>query len=534
MLNMDCTSYSLPYGQVGQFSAIILDYLNNVSRIQPFFDHPVSIEGIKQAIEKRKAFPTDRGLLVDVLQAQYAGIASSEKVNKNIRDLALENAFTVVTAHQPNIFTGYLYFIYKILHVIKLSDYLNAQLADHRFIPVFYMGSEDADLEELGKIFLSGEKITWDTDQKGAVGRMNTRNLEKIIGRVAGELGVYPFGKELISLLNECYLQASDIQSATFRLVHALFESYGLVVLIPDNASLKRSLTHVFEDDLLHQTPSAVVGQTIEQLSVHYKVQANPREINLFYLKDNLRERIVKQDDGWKVVGEDIRFSEETLKQELKDHPERFSPNVILRGLLQETILPNIAFVGGGGEMAYWLELKALFAHYTIPFPVLVLRNSFLFVEKSWKQRTAGLGFAVSELFKEERLLLDELVRRDSVLPLKLDTEITELINLFSRLRDMAGSVDVTLQKHVEAMETRAKKELVNLEKKMLRAEKRKFNDQQRQIHAIKNKLFPQNGLQERVENFMPYYARYGRDFLALIYDHSPTLEQQFIVVEES
>lgn len=131
------------------------------------------------------------------------------------------------------------------------------------------------------------------------------------------------------------------------------------------------------------------------------------------------------------MVGENIRFTEDALKQELNDHPERFSPNVILRGLFQESILPNIAFIGGGGETAYWLELKQLFSHYNVPFPVLILRNSFLFVEKSWKEKLERLGFTIPELFKEERLLLEDLVRRNSDVKLKLDTEISELDNFF-------------------------------------------------------------------------------------------------------
>ncbi|MEJ7738176.1 MAG: bacillithiol biosynthesis cysteine-adding enzyme BshC [Chitinophagaceae bacterium] len=530
---MDCISTSLPYEQVGHFSSIILDYLNNSPQLKPFFEHPVSIEGIKRSIDKRKNFPTNRRLLVDVLQRQYAGMPSAGKVQQNISDLALEHTFTIVTAHQPNIFTGYLYFIYKILHVIKLADHLAEQLPRYTFVPLFYMGSEDADLDELGNFFLSGEKLVWETDQKGAVGRMNTKGLENIIDRIAGELTVYPFGNEMISLLKQYYLPDTNIQTATFKLIHALFEEYGLVVLIPDNASLKESLIPVFKDDLLYQTSSTVVGQTIEKLSKHYKVQANPRDINLFFLQDGLRERIIKNGNDWKVVGENIRFSDNELQQELVNHPERFSPNVILRGLFQESILPNIAFIGGGGEMAYWLELKELFSQYAVPFPVLILRNSFLFVEKKWKEKVKKLGFSIPDLFKDERLLLDELVRRNSSVRLDLDTEITELDGLFLRVKQVAGNADITLQQHVEALKTGAKKQLNNLEKKMVRAEKRKYDDQQRQIHNIKNKLFPRNGLQERIDNFMPYYAQYGKDFIRMLYEHSPALEQKFVVLEE-
>lgn len=531
---MDCTITSLPYPQTGFTTKIIEDYLREVPSLRPFFTHPVSLEGLIQSIECRKAFNTDRKLLVEVLRDDYAALNTSEKVKENIGSLYEENTFTIVTAHQPNIFTGYLYFIYKILHIIKLADHLNHKLPQYKFVPVYYMGSEDADLDELGNINMNGEKIVWQTNQKGAVGRMSTEGLQEIITRLEGELVVFPFGQELVSLLKDCYINSPDIRIATFRLVNSLFQNYGLIILMPDNAKLKQAMFRVFEDDLLHQTPSGIVEDTIERLSQHYPVQANPREINVFYLKDDIRARIVQYKNEWKVVGEEISFSESALKDELKQHPERFSPNVILRGLFQETILPNIAFIGGGGETAYWLELNKLFAHYHVPFPVLILRNSFLFVEKIHVQKIEMLAFKVPDFFQEEHRLLTEFVKRTSGTRLDVKEEVNQLAEIYSNIMDVAGKADPSLLKHVEALQTLAVNRLHKLEKKMLKAEKRKFSDQQRQIKAVKNKLFPQNNLQERIDNFMPYYAKYGKDFIHTIYDHSPTLEQEFVIIEET
>ena len=530
---MDCNSTSLPYEQIGFFSRIIVDYLKESDQLKPFYQHPASLDGLRESVAARKNFPTDRKKLVEVLGRQYALAGPSEKVMANIARLRDENTFTIVTAHQPNIFTGYLYFIYKILHVIRLADLLHKEIPGCSFVPVFYMGSEDADLDELGNISMNGEKIVWDTKQKGAVGRMKTKGLEKIISRIEGELAVWPFGNKLITLLKECYQGDTDVQSATFKLVHALFKEYGLVILLPDNADLKRSMFKIFEDDLLNQRPSTIVEETIGKLSAIYQVQANPREINLFYLRDDIRERIVKVGDSWKVVGHDIRFTEVELRQELQEHPERFSPNVILRGLYQETLLPNIAFIGGGGETAYWLELKALFTFYQVPFPVLILRNSFLFIDKDWQARIRKLHIDTPDLFKEERLLVQDLVNRDSTNQLQLSSEIAEATLFYDRVKAVAEQTDVTLSGHVEALKTRAVKLLSQLEKKMLKAETRKFQDQQRQIQTIKNKLFPQNGLQERVDNFMPYYAKYGPEFIKTLYEHSPALEKNFVVLTE-
>jgi bacillithiol biosynthesis cysteine-adding enzyme BshC len=530
---MDCISISKPYRELGYFSAIVQDYLAAAPEIQPFYQHPVNEDGLRRSINARKEFNIDRNLLVSALEKQYEPYPVTDLVKQNIRSLLQENTFTIVTAHQPNIFTGYLYFIYKILHVIKLSDKLSKDYPGYHFVPVFYMGSEDADLEELGKIFMDGEKIVWDTKQKGAVGRMGTKNLDRIIERLEGELGVLPFGSELITLLKDCYLGSPNIQLATLRLVNALFGEYGLVVLVPDNARLKKVMKPVFEDDLFRRKPSVIVEETNLRLGEHYKVQANPREINLFYLKDDIRERIVQMKDEWVVAGTNIRFTETALRQELESYPERFSPNVILRGLFQEMILPNIAFVGGGGELAYWLELKGLFEHYRVPFPVLIMRNSFLFIEKKWNEKIRRLGFEPGLFFKEEEQILNELVMRESGSQLQLENEISETVSVYAGIEETATRTDVTLQQHVKALQARAVSQLKKLEKKMMAAEKRKFEDQSRQIRQIKNKLFPGKALQERKDNFMPYYAKYGKAFIRMIYENSPSLEQEFIILTE-
>jgi bacillithiol biosynthesis cysteine-adding enzyme BshC len=554
---MDWISTHLPYRQTGYFSRIITDYLEQAGSLTPFYAHPVSLEGIRSSLEARQQSPVDREVLVAALKEQYAAIGASfpltaagglstvtavndsslvndsSPVRQNIDRLLQNNTFTVCTAHQPAIFTGPLYFIYKIIHTIKLADSLAEKYPQYQFVPVFYMGSEDADLEELGKIYLNQEKLVWDTRQTGAVGRMKTKGLEKILNRVEGELSVQPFGGELVRQVKEIYLGSPDIQTATFRLLHSLFAEYGLVVLIPDNASLKRLMIPVFEDDLFYGEPTRVVNETIGRLSQNYKVQANPRPINLFYLKDDLRGRIERVGDTFKVHDSSLVFDEKEIREELHRYPERFSPNVILRGLFQETILPNIAFIGGGGETAYWLELKDLFEHYKRPFPLLILRNSFLLVEASWKEKLERAGLGLTDIFKPEEELVNELVKRESQQQLSLDEEISTANQYYEKLKALARPVDPTLVQHVEALQKKALDPLQDLEKKLLKAEKRKFIDQQRQIHALKSALFPLNGLQERIDNFMPWYATKGQKFIEDLYKHSLTLEQEFVVLGE-
>ncbi|MGB8190509.1 MAG: bacillithiol biosynthesis cysteine-adding enzyme BshC, partial [Chitinophagaceae bacterium] len=345
-------------------------------------------------------------------------------------------------------------------------------------------------------------------------------------------LSGHPFGKELVVMLKNCYLQSSDIQTATFKLVNTLFADYGLIVLIPDNANLKRVMQPVFEQDLMEQVPSELVGESVSALDkAGFKVQAHPRDINLFYLQDSLRERIVKNGSGYKVHDSQLKFSTEELQQTLQHQPEVFSPNVILRGLFQETILPNIAFIGGGGELAYWLELKELFRHYEVPFPMLVLRNSFLLIDKSLKDKMEKIGLSDLDIFLPEQELMNKIVKKESANQLNIQEQIAAAKKLYDDLKAIAGKIDVTLVQHVAALETAVLKKLQELEKKLLRAERKKFTDHQRQVNAIRQALFPHGSLQERIENFLPYYAKWGKEFFEMIYKHSSPLQGEFAVL---
>jgi bacillithiol biosynthesis cysteine-adding enzyme BshC len=532
---MHTNATQLPYRQTNAFSRIAVDYAEQSESLQPFYTHAPTFAGIQKAIDARKNFTTDRKVLVEELSKQYAVVTSTDAVQQNIAALANENTFTVTTAHQNNIFTGPLYFIYKILHAVKLAAYLKEKMPENNFVPVYYIGSEDADLDELNHIKLDGKKMVWATNQTGAVGRMKIdKELLQLINEMDGQLSVLPYGKETIALLKSCYQNSDNIQTATFKIVNELFGRFGLLVLLPDNRELKRLATSVFKDELLHQHASGIVEKTSAKLGELYKVQAYPREINLFYLKDAIRERIETDGDGYKVVNTSFVFTRDEMMKELEQNPERFSPNVILRGIYQETILPNIAFIGGGGELAYWLELKDLFVHYKVPYPVQLLRNSFLLLENKWTVTIQKLGFSINDFFSGEQELINRYVVRETDKKLSLNSTLTAAENLYETIKQQAATVDVTLAKHVDALKTKTVYRLQQLEKKIMRAEKRKFSDQQRQIHAIRQQLFPENGLQERVDNIFYFYAKWGSAVIDSIYQHSTALETQFVIIEIS
>ena len=547
----------ISYRSTGLFSALINDYIETKGTAQSFVNYAATKEGYKKAIEQRASFPTNRKVLVEVLQNQYTQLAKDindanvlnnnnnnalnnslnnkeafKLVNDNVSLLLKENTFTVTTAHQPNIFTGPLYFFYKILHTIQLAAELKKQFPQHNFVPVYYMGSEDADLQEVGSYNLAGEAYQWNTKQKGAIGRMKVDDeLIKLLQNLEGYWLVQPAGKEALEVLKQAYQKGKTISEATLALVHAFFGKYGLVVLQPDNAQLKAVFVDVMEKELRTGFSQKAIQPTKEKLASTYHLQSDGRDLNLFYLKENTRARIEKQGASYIVVDANISFTEEEIVKELHAHPDRFSPNVILRGVYQETILPGIAFIGGGGELAYWMELKNVFNEVKVHYPILQLRNSFLFMNEKQIAHWNSLGFSLDDLFKPLLELELDYVKNQTKENLALTNHIASLNDLYASIQQDVIKIDTSLGDHAKNLLIQAQKKLALLEKKMIRAEKRKQQTSIDRIKAIKGSLFPKNSLQERVENFSEWVGAYGWDWVEAVLENSTTLKPSFTII---
>jgi len=525
---MSWTAHQLPYRDTGCFSSLILDYLDHHASLRSYISHQPDIQGIRQAIQKRKQFPLNRSLLVEQLTRQYESVSSSPAVTVSLEKLLHENTFTVTTAHQPNLLTGPLYVVYKIMHVIKLADHLNKQIPDHHFVPVFYMGSEDADFAELSHFTVQGKKYQWNTKQEGAFGRMLIDNsLTQLLDSLEAQLGSLPHANDMMRTLRSCYAEGKTIAEATFAFIHHLFGNYGLVVLIPDAKSFKSCFIPEMKDDLIHHSADQILQEVKSSFPYPAEWQANARPVNLFYLKDHVRERIEQHSNGYHVLNTDIQFSEPDMIRHLEDHPDHFSPNVILRPLYQEKLLPNIATIGGSGEMAYWLQLKKVFDHYQIPYPVLLLRHSLLQMNDKQEDRLQKMGFAVNDIFRSADDLLQAYVRKHSGIDLSLAEESLALKNIFEKIQSKASVIDPTLKPHTVALFKGAEKKLQALEKKMLRAEKRRFEDTGRQIRQVKSQLFPEGALQERKESMLSYFALMGNKWIDELYTAMPAMDQQ-------
>jgi len=217
----------------------------------------------------------------------------------------------------------------------------------------------------------------------------------------------------------------------------------------------------------------------------------------------------------------------EVLESEIDSYPENFSPNVLMRPLYQEMLLPNLAYVGGAAEVAYWMQLKTTFEQEQIPFPILVLRSSILWMEQKQVNKWQNLGFDLADLFLDEHQLHQQYVGRHT--NLNLTQELTGLKKVFEQI--LSKTTDKGLQTSVLAEQQKQLNSFEKLEKKLLKSEKKKHEDALNQITQLKAKLFPNNSLQERYDNFIPFYLKHGENFIEILQKELSPLDAKFVIL---
>lgn len=484
--------------ETGCFSPLFIDYMNGKDSLKSFYGLTPKIDNFEKQIANKEFSDSARQTLNSVLIEQYDGLETSEAVQTNIDLLKQPNTYTVTTGHQLNICTGPLYFIYKIVTVINICKQLKTKYPDNNFVPVYWMATEDHDLEEINHFFLFGEKVQWDTDQTGPVGRMDTKSLEAIFDKLPEKAGFFV----------KAYKEANCLADAVRAYVNELFCDQGLVVVDADESRLKAQFVEVIKDDITQHNANQLVEDTTSQINkLGYKTQVFPREINFFYIEDGFRERIIEKDGLYKIKGKDLTLTKEEILKLVDSNPERFSPNVILRPLYQETILPNLAYIGGPAEVAYWLQLMPVFKHYNTAFPILMPRNFGLIIAKHVLRKLNKVAISLPTLFQPIEEIKKQYVIENTDKEIHLTQEIGHLKAAFGTVREKATDVDKTLDGFVGAEESKALKSLENIEKRIKKSEERNQEVSIQQIESVKNSLFPNGSLQERRDNYLNFYV---------------------------
>lgn len=531
-MDIDC----LPVKNTGYFSKLICDYLDQKESIVPFYNRFPTLENFEEQIkEKATNFPEEnRAVLNNALQNQYDGFQVSESTQSNIRQLKEPISFTIVTGHQLNLFTGPLYFLYKIISTINLTRELKQKYPKYNFVPVYWMATEDHDFEEINYFNFKGKKVQWNRNASGAVGNLKTDTLKEVHDIFANQIGGSKNAETLKELFAKAYLKHDNLASATRYLANELFGEEGLVIVDGDDMDLKKFLIPYAKKDIFEQLAFEKVSHNSSQLkkaSSDYNIQVNPREINYFYLVNGVRERIIEREGRFHVNDTKIEFSKEELLVELENYPERFSPNVIARPLYQEVILPNLCYIGGGGELAYWLELKTMFQALDVTFPMLLLRNSALVITAKQRNKLRKMEISVEDLFLNQTSFINKKIRSISNIDIDFSKQKEYLEEQFKNMYELAKQTDASFLGAVKAQETKQKKGLVNLEKRLLKAQKRKLKDHVVRMTKIQNELFPRQSLQERNLNFSELYLEFGEDLIPKLFQSLKPLSGDFSII---
>ncbi|MBC8172275.1 MAG: bacillithiol biosynthesis cysteine-adding enzyme BshC [Chitinophagales bacterium] len=527
---------TIPYNETGYFSKIIHDYLKKDDFLKHFYSHEPEIASFEQAIAEKNKENIDRDLLAETLHQQYANSSRHEAVRSNIELFREKNTYCIVTAHQLNIFTGPLYVIYKIVSTINACNQLKKVYPAKNFIPVFWMGSEDHDFAEINHFHLFGKNYVWNTEAKGAAGRLDPRSIAPVLEELKTVLGESESAVQIIEIFSNAYLQQTTLSAAVRSYLNALFGDHGLVIVDGDDEVFKSLCKDIMEDELLQQSSFTLVTESNKQLEQEYIIQANPREINLFYLQENFRERIVfnQQTGEFNVLNSDISFTKEELLKEIQQKPRQFSPNVILRPLFQQKVLPALAYVGGGGEIAYWLQLKKLFHYHQIAFPVLMLRNSVLWIDDASAKKLDKLSLTPADIFLPADTLINNFMKNHSGDSFLLSENKTRIDHEFAGILQKAILIDPTLEKTILAEKQMIMNSLDKLEAKLLKAEKQKLDTTIQQIRNVRTKLFPEGGLQERHDNFMPFSLRHGTNFFSKLFENLNPFDASYTILVDN
>jgi bacillithiol biosynthesis cysteine-adding enzyme BshC len=513
----------IPLSHTGLFPRLVLDYLSLKEDMKPFYDYAPTMEGLKARLEEVKAAAKDNALIAEVLTEQH-GEALSAKQKENLDALRADAAYTICTGHQLCLFGGPAYLMYKIISIISLSDRLSKETGE-RIVPLFWLASEDHDVDEVDHGFLFNNRIELKTDHQGPAGYIPLDEVEEALTQLEGILGNSDRTVEVMQMMRSAYRSTGNMSIAMRGLLQSLFGERGLLILDADDVRLKQ----VFAPMMMREMESGITEQAmasaVEMLANRGEsVQATARGINLFYMTRESRERIIKNGDQFEVLNSELSWTQSELAEELAKHPEDFSPNVLMRPVYQEFILPNLAYIGGPGELSYWLQLKDVFHAFDLRMPVAVLRDSFLLLDQRTEVKMADLDLSLMDMFRDIDALHKDYATANATEEPNLSENKEVLIKHFDELIARSQLIDPSIAQFAKAERQKLINTVDNMEKKLVRAEKKKHGDALDRISQLKERILPGGGLEERKENFLRYYVPMGDAYFDQLFELSDPL----------
>lgn len=503
---------------LGLIPPIVSDYLKREPQLRSQVNSWLNAEEFEKIISEKSFSEDKRKSLVSHLLNQYkiAGIEVEKQKHlvQQINSLNDANTFTVTTGHQLSLFGGTLFMAYKILTTIKLARDLKVKYPQHHFVPILWLASEDHDFEEIKGTYWQGKQLTWDLETyekaSGEIATESISNIVKMLGASLEQMG--GIGHNLKQWIEDAYLGRTNLGDASIAFYHHLFGKEGLVILDANAPALKKYLAPVMEKDLFTNTLFEKQQASDRILSKKYKLQINARNGNFFYLHPQLgRKMLKKEKDGFVLSDSDIRFSKEEIEQLIQNTPELLSPNVNVRPIYQESVLPNLAYVGGPAEIAYWLQLKPLFDACDVNFPMLVLRFMATQMEVGFNEKLQKLGFDTKEIFGSEEQVGSKYLEK--VQPIDYSKTSEEIVLQLQAMLDAVKHSDPELAKTLLQIKLETRDNLKKQSGAFKRALEKKEDKGIQKVLNLRSKFYPSGILQERIETVLQYQLKVGSDW---------------------
>lgn len=521
---------NLSFEQINLLNRTQLSIASNQEELSDFINNSYTQENfLKQIDLKKESFSgQNRKLIAQYFKDLYSKIECPEELNDNIYNLSNPNSFTITTGHQLTLFGGPAFFFNKIIHIISLCESLNKCYPKYHFTPVFWMASEDHDYDEIKEVNIYNSSFKWQSNQRGAVGRFELGSIDEIKSKFI-DLFSNGSSDDVISFINA--YEGNSLSEALFNFLHSIFASKGLLIIDADDKKLKKVFSPIMKEEIENEVIYNSVNQTnIQLLNQGFKVQAHARDVNLFYLTNNNRQRIIKKSDYYEI-GEDVLSKDELLNL-LESEPHNFSPNVLFRPIYQESILPNLCYVGGGGEMSYWLQLKSSFDQFKIPYPIISQRKIVFYLNKNIQKKIKKINLPIASFFKEFSLVKKEYLKSINQEVDYIDAD--QKLNIFSNsILELSKDIDSQVKFYIGADLEKINKLNKQIKKRIEKSVAIKNEQNIELIDKVKSYLFPSNIPQERFCHFFQFSNQGKLDVLSYLLKEFEPFNHSVLIVYE-
>jgi bacillithiol synthase len=523
------------FSDIPGHSNLFLDYLYEFNNVKDFYktnfrDKEEYLKHFKKISESGREF---RGNISSILSRQYGNSNVSEKTRRNISLMGSKNTLAVVTGQQLGLFGGPLYTIYKIITALKLSRHLSEKYDEYNFIPVFWLEGDDHDFEEVSYLNLINEnneliKIQYpeqlpEEGNMGSIGFLKfSESINQVFENVEKNLRPTEFTPDLLANLKRIYSPGKSFKESFREMLLWLFDEYGLVIIDPQDKEIKDILRPVFRKEIEgFRTHSEKLINVSAVLEEKYHAQVKIRAVNLFYNYDEGRYLIEPVENDFRLRRKRKKFTREELLNLIDIEPEKFSPNVLLRPVCQDYLLPTAFYVGGPGEIAYFAQAMPLYEFYSVNFPLVYPRSSVTLLEKSIDGLLEKYSLEPKDVFIMNGDLKNKIL--GSVSSNSTDEIFKETENKFDLAMDQLKEKLIDIDKTISDSSSRYKQKIISylgeLKTKAVEAQNRKHEVTIRQSDRIMQAIFPQSSLQEREINVIYFMNKYGPEIIRKLYE---------------